>query len=69
MKQCKKEEQQPGAEKDNLLLERLRCENNALNKLIKQLEERDPSKPKQADAQKSECKIPNRAGFDESGSE
>jgi hypothetical protein len=49
MKQCKKEDEQHVPEETNLFLQRLRDENNALNKLIKQLEERDPSKLNPAD--------------------
>jgi hypothetical protein len=49
MKQSKKEKEQQVPEENILFLQRLRDENNALNKLIKQLEEHDPSKPKPAD--------------------
>jgi len=54
MKQRKKEKEQPVPEEHNLFLQRLRDENNALIKLIKQLEERDPSKSKPADNQNQE---------------
>jgi len=49
MKHCKKEKEQQVHEENLLFLQRLRDENNALNKLIKQLEERVPSKSKPAD--------------------
>jgi hypothetical protein len=54
MKLCKKEKEQQVSEEHNLFLQRLRDENNALIKLIKQLEERDPSKSKPADNQNQE---------------
>lgn len=69
MKQSKKEEQQPDSFEDNQLLEHLRNENNVLNKLIRQLEKRDPSKPKPEDAHKTEGDIPDSVRFDESSSE
>jgi hypothetical protein len=46
MKQYEKGNEQQVPEENILFLQRLRDENNALNKLIKQLEDRDPSKPK-----------------------
>jgi hypothetical protein len=49
MKQCEKEKEPLVPEENNRFLQRLRDENTAFIKLIKQLEERDPSKPKPAD--------------------
>lgn len=54
MKQCKKEKEQLVNEDDKLFLQRLRDENNVLNKLIKQLEERSPSMPKLSGKLKNE---------------
>jgi hypothetical protein len=47
MKQSKNEKSEPNISEENaLFLQRLRDESSALNKLIKKLEERGPSKPK-----------------------
>jgi hypothetical protein len=47
MKQSKNEKSVSDISEENaLFLQRLRDESSALNKLIKQLGERDPSKPK-----------------------
>ena len=50
MKQSKNEKIEPDISEENVLfLQRLRDESSALNKLIKKLEERGPSKPKPAE--------------------
>jgi hypothetical protein len=54
MKQLKKTKAEPGLDEHTLLLQRLHDENKALNKLIKQLEGRDPSKSKPADTHNPE---------------
>jgi hypothetical protein len=49
MKLPKKAKGESSLDEHTLLLQRLHDENKALHKLIKQLEDRDPSKPKPAD--------------------
>lgn len=54
MKHLKKTKGEQSLDEHSLLLRRLYDENKALNKLIKQLEDRDPSKSKPADTHNPE---------------
>ena len=54
MKHLKKTKGEQSLDEHSLLFRRLYDENKALHKLIKQLEDRDPSKPKPADTHNPE---------------